>query len=129
MSRALKWATAEAAGITLITSVPTTITASGASDPITLEHVERVTATAVVAGVVTGSSPTLDFVLATRDGLGNWLPVLSLTRFTAAGLTYGTAGPGTANVYPLGEVVRFQWTIGGSSTPTFPTVSLSLIGR
>lgn len=130
MSIARLWASGSPASpIVPITSVDTSITASGNSDPIVLDWVERVMATAT-CGSATGTSPTLAVTLATQDAQGNWLPVLALSNLTdAAAFQYGTAGPGTANVYPLGALVRFQWVIGGTDTPTFPTFKLSLIGR
>lgn len=128
MSRAIKWAAPAVSRTAEIGGVPATVSASGNSDPITIGRADRVLAF-VQVGSPTGSSPTLNVVVETREPSGVWLPVITLTQLTAASYTYAAAGPGTANTYVLGDQVRFRWTLGGTSTPTFPSFVVSLIGR
>jgi hypothetical protein len=82
------------------------------------------------ANAPTGTSPTLAVFFDVKDALGNWCLVSNATAISGAvlnssGTTYGNISTG----YQLTDVGRIRWTIGGSSSPTFTGISLSLYGR
>jgi hypothetical protein len=114
--------------ISPITGVPATINANGSSDSIDVNSVGVLLAS-VTVGAPAGSTPTLQFYVEVKDALGLWLPVLTMVQLTGASFTYGSVGPGTANVYVLTREARFRWVIGGTGGPSFPNVGVALAGR
>lgn len=82
------------------------------------------------ANAPTGTSPTLAVFFDVKDALGNWCLVSNATAISGAvlnssGTTYGNISTG----YQLTDVGRIRWTIGGTASPTFTGISLSLYGR
>lgn len=128
MSSTLMWGTGptDTDSVT-IAGVPTTITSDGSSELININGVHQLLAS-VVVGTPTGSGAGITFVVECRDANGLWLPVVYLTKLTASGYTYATAGPGTHNVYVLTDTARYRWVLEGTS-PSFPGVQLALAGH
>lgn len=116
---------AAVADVQSITGIPTTITTNGQSSPIDIAEVGDLMASVKVANAPTGGSPSLHMYVEMLDALGDWLVVLDMTPLTAAGYTYGSTGPGSANAYVLTNKARFRWVVAGS----FTGVSVGLAGR
>ena len=81
-------------------------------------------------GGVSGSSPTLALFFDVVDAYGNWVQTSPGTAIggvvaTAAGTTYGVINNG----YQMTNSGRIRWTIGGTGSPAFTSVSLSVYGR
>jgi hypothetical protein len=81
-------------------------------------------------GGASGSSPTLALFFDVADAFGNWVQTSPGTAIggvvvTGAGTTYGVINNG----YQMTNQGRIRWTIGGTGSPTFTSVSLSVHGR
>jgi len=81
-------------------------------------------------GGTSGSSPTLALFFDVADAYGNWVQTSPGTAIggvvvTGAGTTYGVINNG----YQMTNSGRIRWTIGGTGSPTFTSVSLSVYGR
>jgi hypothetical protein len=111
-----------------ISGFSATVSASGTTSDIDISMISVVLGT-VKVGAPSGTNPTLDVYFEVKDALGNYLPVITFTQQTGNSLTYATAGPGTANVYPLTKYARFRWTLGGTAGPGFANAALALAGR
>ena len=81
----------------------------------------------------TGTAPTLTVQLDVFDDFGNLFPaVLALTQLTTSTLkAQGSVGVhvqgGTSLVLPA--QCQVSWTIGGTGSPTWPGLCISLLGR
>jgi hypothetical protein len=108
-----------------------TLTASGNSGLITLMEVTDVWLGVYVTGTATGTSPTLDVQLDLGDPDGNWFPqAAKITQLTSSpNYTSVSAGLHVAGGLVLPRYGRITWTVGGTGSPTWPGVSISLIGR
>lgn len=113
-----------------------TINASGNSGLIDMTGVSACWLSVFAAGTATGTTPTLDVYYDQQDGGGNLVTgiVHAVQITTAPGATSISFG---ANVNPLNGVGgglliaktgRVQWVVGGT-TPSYPNVTISLIGR
>ncbi|WP_432019909.1 hypothetical protein [Streptomyces sp. 1222.5] len=83
-----------------------------------------------VPNAPTGTSPTLAVFFEVADEFGNWILTSNATAISGAtintsGFTYGQI----TNGYTLGNQGRIRWAVGGTSSPTFTGVGLSLYGR
>lgn len=109
----------------------TTLTTSGYSGPIALADVTDVWLGVYVTGTATGSSPTLDVQLDFTDPDGNSFPqAAKITQLTSApNYTSVSAGLHVAGGLVLPQYGRISWTVGGTGSPTWPGVSISLTGR
>jgi hypothetical protein len=76
---------------------------------------------------VSGTSPTITFVLGHYGADGIFYPSWTSSSITSAQKVSAAVGSGMANANSLGENMFLQWTIGGT-TPSF-TFSYSIIGR
>lgn len=76
-----------------------------------------------VVTAVTGTNPTLDAILQTSVDGTNYYTVGSFTQKTA--ITAAEA----KKFGPLGDLSRWAWTIGGTSTPTFTFAITATIDR
>ena len=114
----------------------TTINASGNSGLINMAGISACWLSVFAAGTSTGTSPTLDVYYDQMDGAGNLLTgIVHAVQLTAApastSLSFGAfinplSGIGGGLVIaPYGRV---QWVVGGT-TPSYPNVTISLIGR
>jgi hypothetical protein len=130
----------------------TTVTASGNSgawqspgvppwtpnalSAIDLRYVEDVWLTVWVAGSVTGTTPQLTVSLNTFDDRGHLFNAYAFTSggiltasVLSAQVSLGKHGS-AANAYLVfSEWGQVSWAIGGTATPTFPGVEISLYGR
>lgn len=94
-------------------------TASGSSGEFNLyDHDEALVFLDVTAA--SGTTPTLNVTIQTKDPAGNWYDLVSFTQRTAAGKE---AKP----VSVFGETLRIAYTVGGT-TPSF-TFSVTGIGK
>lgn len=87
-------------------------------------------ALSVTVTAPTGTTPGLVVGLDIQDACGNWIPqVIKTASITGAGTTivYGGMHAGSSQVV-LTERGRISWTVSGT-TPVFPSVQISLIGR
>lgn len=105
---------------------------STSSGQISLQDVTDVWLAAFAPSAATGTTPTLTVQLDVFDYAGNLFPaVLTLTEITtapahqaaSAGLHIASTG---SMVLP--ELCQVTWTLGGT-TPAYPGVTLSLVGR
>jgi hypothetical protein len=83
-----------------------------------------------VTDAPTGTNPTLAVLFEVRDAFGNWVLVsnpsgISGSAIGSSGFTYGNVSGG----YQLTDLGRIRWTVGGTGSPSFTGVSLSLYGR
>lgn len=79
-----------------------------------------------VTGTVTGTNPTLAFTIAEQDPLKTGTALGK--SITGANIT----AAGTQNLTISGirsATLKISWTIGGTSTPTFPGTYVTLVGR
>jgi hypothetical protein len=108
-----------------------TLTASGSSGLITLTDVDDVWLAVYVTGTATGTSPTLDVQLDLQDPDGNFFPqaVKTFQLTSSPNYTSVSGGLHVAGGLVLPQYGRIAWTVGGTGSPTWPGVSISLIGR
>lgn len=83
-----------------------------------------------IANAPTGTNPTLALFFDVQDSFGNWVQTSPATSIggvvvSAAGTTYGVINNG----YQLTNLGRIRWTVGGTDSPSFTGVSLSIHGR
>ncbi|MER5559702.1 hypothetical protein ABT071_13960 [Streptomyces sp. NPDC002506] len=83
-----------------------------------------------VANAPSGTNPTLTVLVDCADAFGNWVLVsnaagISGSSIGTSGFTYGNLTSG----YQLTDTARIRWTVGGTGSPSFTGVSLSLYGR
>lgn len=124
----------KASGLTLNSStdhVTANITngATGAAGAIDISRISNGLLVASIGGV-SGSSPTLALFFDVADAYGNWVQTSPGTAIggvvvTGAGTTYGVINNG----YQMTNSGRIRWTVGGTGSPTFTSVSLSVYGR
>lgn len=82
------------------------------------------------ANAPTGTNPTLAIFFDVADAYGSYVQTSPATSIggvavTAAGITYGVINNG----YQMTNLGRIRWTVGGTDTPTFTGVSISIHGR
>ncbi len=108
-----------------------TLTTSGNSGLITLIDVTDVWLGVYVTGTATGTLPTLDVQLDFADPDGNFFPqAAKITQLTSSpNYTSVSAGLHVAGGLVLPQFGRIAWTVGGTGSPTWPGVSISLTGR
>jgi hypothetical protein len=114
-----------------------TITASGNSGLISMNGSSACWLSIFAAGTSTGTTPTLDVYYDQQDAAGNLITgVVHAVQLTAGpgatSISFGAAiNPlgGVGGGVLLGNTGRVQWVLGGTATPTFPNVTISLIGR
>lgn len=109
-----------------------TVTADTTGPVLYVGEGRRFNARLTIAGTVSGTNPTLDVTLqASADGLGNWTTLAAFPQRTtsnAAATGAHTVPDKLVAIMPAGKhYVRANFDIGGSSTPTFPGVSV-LVG-
>ncbi|MGW8326477.1 hypothetical protein ACWGLE_01075 [Streptomyces sp. NPDC055897] len=109
-------------------SIPNAIT--GKVGAIDLSRISNGLLVVNVANAPTGSSPTLTVLVDCADAFGNWVLVsnasgISGSPIGTSGFTYGNVSSG----YQLTDLGRIRWTVGGTGSPSFTGVSLSLYGR
>lgn len=109
----------------------TTLTASASSNPISLLHVADLWLAVSLGAAPTGTTPTLDVQIDVQDADGNWFPqVAKVTQLTASVTSSSVSAGlhvGTGLVLP--HWCRLTWAVGGTASPTFSKVSMSLYGR
>jgi len=103
---------------------------TGRTGAIDISRVSSGLLVVTVANAPTGSSPTLAVFFDVADAYGTWVQTSSATSIggallTSTGYTYGQIGTG----YTLTNLGRIRWVVGGTASPTFTGVSLSLHGR
>ena len=76
---------------------------------------------------VSGSSPSISFVLERKGSDGIYYPLASPAALTAAGQISLSVGRGLTTAAALGTAVRLRWVITGT-TPSF-TFSASIVGK
>jgi hypothetical protein len=98
-----------------------------------LRYVDDVAVLAAVTGLVTGTTPTLNVQLDLFDDIGNLifqvgkLPA-ALTATAQSGMFSVGKHAGTGQVV-LSSWGRISWTVGGTASPTFGGVEISVFGR
>jgi hypothetical protein len=107
------------------------LTTSGNSGIVNLAGAADVWLAVYVTGTSTGTLPTLDVQLDLRDPDGNWYPqAAKITQLTSGpNYTSASAGLHVAGGLVLPQYGRVAWAVGGTGSPTWPGVSISLIGR
>lgn len=111
--------------------VGTTLTATGDSGAklISLRDVTDLVLS-VTIGAPTGTGPTLLVQVDMQDACGNWITqVLKTSSLNAAGTVVVYGGLHSSPGVVLTGLARVAWTVGGTATPTFPGVGISLMGR
>jgi len=83
-----------------------------------------------VANAPTGTDPTLAVFFEVQDAFSTWVqtsPAVSIggALLTSTGFTYGLINNG----YVLTNQGRIRWAVGGTNTPSFTGVSISVHGR
>jgi alpha-D-ribose 1-methylphosphonate 5-phosphate C-P lyase len=84
----------------------------------------------VTVGTITGTSPTLDITLQHSSDGTNWVTLRAFTQLvsgSASTTTHLFAAAATDYLVPLLPYVRASYTIGGSNSPTFNTVTVKLM--
>jgi hypothetical protein len=103
-----------------------------AESAVDLRYVDDLSVLAYVT-TVTGTTPALNVQLDVFDDLGNL--VLQVGKLAAALTTSGTSGMFSVGKHAgTGQVVlpawgRISWTVGGTASPTFTGVEISVFGR
>ncbi len=73
-----------------------------------------------------GSSPTIQYFVDRKGADGIYYPIWQSISLSSSSTSVSTSiGIGVAINQSIGAIVRFRWTIGGSSTPGF-TFSVSI---
>ena len=112
---------------TLLNQASAAQTTSGVSNALLVRQTPTL-AVDINVSAVSGTSPTLNFVLERLGAVGVWYSVgWAPSQITAVGTASTSVGPGCATNAVLTGQVRLRWTIGGT-TPSF-TFSASIIGR
>ena len=111
---------------TVYSVATTTITANGNSGSLAV-GAYRELALDITVSAVSGTSPTLNFVLNRIGANGNAYAVWTGAQLTAAGVQSASIGAGLAINVSFGATAELVWTVGGTS-PSF-TVTLSLLGK
>lgn len=117
----------------------TTISANGNSGTTLVDLLDAVDVWLVIflGAAPTGTTPTLAAQLDVQDPDGNWITAVAKTATvnSSGGSASAFAGLHMPNVstssatFVLPRWGRVAWTIGGTATPTFTKVSMSLTGR
>lgn len=106
------------------------IAANGSSGQVSLAPFARLTLLVAIITAPTGTSPTLTLTINGMDTAGNLFPLGSTSALNATGNTLLEVGPGLGtNNHIIPALGSVSWVIGGSASPTFSNVELSLIGR
>ncbi|MDX3515883.1 hypothetical protein PV755_44500 [Streptomyces caniscabiei] len=103
---------------------------TGRTGAIDISRVSNGLLVAGFANAPTGTNPTVALFFDVQDAFGNWVQTSPATSIggvvvSAAGTTYGVINNG----YQMTNLGRIRWTIGGTDTPSFTGVSLSVHGR
>lgn len=105
-----------------------------ANAPIDIHDATDLWLAAYAPNAPTGTTPTLNVQLDVYDVFGNlFAAVLALTQLTSAttkaqgSIGVHVQGTGTSLVLP--ETCQVSWTIGGTASPTWPGLCISLVGR
>ncbi len=77
---------------------------------------------------VTGTTPSMTITIEGKDEDGAYTTLATLTAITAAGKFVLGIGDGTANLVELPPVIRFTFTITGT-TPSFTFTVSAYSGR
>lgn len=112
-----------------------TLTASGNSGatPISLMDITDVWLAVYAGSASSGTNPTLLVQLDVQDPDGNWFPQVAKTAQLTSAPNFASVSAGlhiaSTGSMVLPQYCRVAWTVGGTASPTFPQVSISLIGR
>lgn len=121
----------------------TALAASGNSNPngwntsnasarttLDLRDVTDVWIAVAVTAAPTGTAPTLQVQLDVFDDFGNEFPqVLKLASAISTGPAVGSVSGGLHSGLVLPSWGQITWTLGGSASPAFPAVEISVYGR
>lgn len=114
------------------TNIGTTLAATASSPRISVERVEDLWLAVSLGAAPTGTTPTLDVQIDVQDADGNWYPRVAkatqlTTSNTSSAVSLGLHIAAAQVVLP--HWCCITWTLGGTASPTFTKVSLSLHGR
>jgi hypothetical protein len=104
------------------------IAANGASPQFATGYYANLGLLVAVTAAPTGTTPTLTVAVDGIDTAGNAYFLGATAALTAAGTVAIPIGPGTNNGYIVPALAQVTWTLGGT-TPDFPAVAISVIGR
>ena len=113
--------------INLLTSASITASADAAAVAVPMEYSKWVVTTSL--GTVTGTSPTLDITIQQSADGTNWITLIAVTQRVAGSAStvlHTFAAAATDYLKPMLPYMRASYVIGGTSTPTFNTVSVNL---
>ncbi len=114
--------------ITLINAA--TINSTSTSTPQTLPGRCKGWVGVVSVTTITGSSPTLDITLQHSSDGTNWVTLRAFSQLvggSANSTAHLFAAAATDYLIPLLPYVRASYTIGGTGTPTFNSVTVKLL--
>ncbi|MCL8207184.1 MAG: hypothetical protein K6V97_03800 [Actinomycetia bacterium] len=103
-----------------------TLTANGTSGSLAVGTFTEL-ALDIDVTAVSGTSPTLNFVLNRIGPNGNAYQIWAGAQITATGSQSASIGAGLTTNVSFGATVELVWTVGGTS-PSF-TVTLSIVGK
>src|SRR5687768_8292984 len=104
-----------------------TITETGAASAQPLPQRKNKWAAAISTGTRTGTSPTLDVLVEHSENGTDWLTLATFTQITGASAhEVKFAAAATDYLKPLLPYARASYTVGGTGTPTFNSVTVKL---
>ena len=81
----------------------------------------------ITCGTVTGTNPTLDAVVQHSVDGTIWTNLIAFTQITASNAAAVKVAAASADyLVPLFPFARVAFTVGGTDTPTFTTVAVTL---
>jgi hypothetical protein len=107
-----------------------TITASGTSTAVVLPAYYNCWVGFVSVGTITGTTPTLDITIQHSSDGTNWVSLIAFAQLvsgSASTTTHKFAAAATDYLIPLLPYCRISYTIGGSATPTFNSLAVTLL--
>lgn len=102
------------------------ITANGNSADFDVSDLHEL-AVVVDVTAATGTTPTLDIYVESKDANGVYYTLWHPAQIVAAGLVSTSIGDGLATNQAIGDTVRVRWAVTGT-TPSF-TTSISVEGK
>lgn len=114
-------------GITFYTLASAAQTANGNSADQFVQNFSELQMLVNITAVSGSGSPTATFFIDTKDSFGNYYPIFTSTAQTATGQVIASIGAGLSTAAAFGSVIRFRWTITGT-TPSF-TFSCAISGK